>query len=339
MKINGNLMTLLAIHKKLFLYDLYQSTLCYNYTSPLKVCNLNSKIQSDHIGVFFSAILIIIVVAVHKSYRSYATGSDDAAFYIAAVSICPLFYGAAMGFLVARTMVFDDGKEDEERIHQERKKRRREKREPIFMFPPTGTTIPEIKRKPIAGIVVTSDDFQRTETEEPFYFKTLNVRNTGKYESTLQEKEVEEISAKTEQYEVNPILDESEASMDKHDVHNPSSGLSTSPIPPRPVTPIDVEEEITSLPLEEEHNENKGKRKKKGPMNFESTDAPLKVGNLMSLALNMSKKKSKVKKKKTKQGRSNSAFDTEEHEPGKVDVHGQTKTHSHTFEQLPEVDK
>ena len=36
MKINGNLMTLLAIHKKPFLYDLYQSTLCYNYTKSFK---------------------------------------------------------------------------------------------------------------------------------------------------------------------------------------------------------------------------------------------------------------------------------------------------------------
>ena len=53
MKINGNLMTLLAIHKNFSCMIFINPHSAIIIQSPLKVCNLNSKIQSDHIGVFF----------------------------------------------------------------------------------------------------------------------------------------------------------------------------------------------------------------------------------------------------------------------------------------------
>lgn len=314
-------------------------------TGFLALCWMNEKRQrlfyASVVGSIIAAILIIISVAIHKSQRSYANGSDDVAFFIAVVSIFPLAYGAFMGFIVARTMVFNDEKEDEEKIHQEQRQRRRKKRErePVFMFPPTGTTIPEIKKKPISGIVVTSDDFERSQGEDPFFFKPLTVKN-DKYEAKSQDREVEELNCKLDQYDIDPNLDENEASMDKVDVYNPSTGQKTSN-PPRPITPVDVHEEITSEPWNEDQEEKKDKRKKKGLVNLTSINAPIKVADLMkkTRALNKTKKESKKKKKKKEEGRSNSAFEIEDFETSKVDVHGQTKTHGHRVEELPDVEK
>lgn len=314
-------------------------------TGFLALCWIKEKRQRlFYVSVVCSiiaAIFIIISVAIHKSHRSYDNGSDDVAFYIAIVSIFPLVYGAFMGFLVARTMTFDDEKEDEEKIHKEQRQRRKKKRdrEPVFMFPPTGTMIPEIKKKPLSGIVVTSDDFERSESEDPFFFKPLTVKN-DKYEAKQQDKEVEELSGKLDQYDIDPNLDENEASMDNVDVYNPSTGL-TSPNPPPAVTPVDAHEEITSEPWNEDQEKKKEKRKKKGLINLTTINAPLKIADLMkkTRALNKTKKESKKQKKKREEGRPNSAFEIEEIETGKVDVHGQTKIHGHRVEQLPDVEK
>lgn len=72
-----------------------------------------------NIGKFyiFVVIFIIILVVIYKFYWLYDNGSDDVVFYIVIVSIFFLVYGVFMGFLVVWIMIFDDEKEDEEKIY------------------------------------------------------------------------------------------------------------------------------------------------------------------------------------------------------------------------------
>ncbi|XP_048727500.1 uncharacterized protein LOC125645747 [Ostrea edulis] len=279
-----------------------------------------------------AGISIVIVVAVYKSQQPYSNGSDDIAFYLAAASIAPLFYGAVIGLLVARTMVFVDEKEDEEKMHQKRKERRkkRRQREPVFMFPPSGTMIEDFKKKPITGIVVTSEDFQRSPGEDPFYFQPLTINN-DMYGSKTQDRDMEEIS---EQYDIYPNVDEKEASLNNVNVHNPSSNLSSEC--PRPFTPKDYEEEISSEPWDEDQNDHP-KPKARGVIKSHIF-SPIKIPDLLrkTRAFKNSQKASKQKKKKT--GHSNSVFSTEENAPSRVDVQGQS-LHAHKFEDLPAVEK
>ncbi|XP_061186264.1 uncharacterized protein LOC133194260 [Saccostrea echinata] len=313
-------------------------------TGFLALCWINEKRQRlfyASVGTSLVAgIFIILVVAIYKSQPSYSAGSDDIAFYLAAISIAPLFYAAAMGILVARTMVFVDEKEDEEKMHQERRKKRRRKRkleQPAFMFPPTGTMFDDFKKKPVTGIVVASDDFEMSPDEDPFFFKQLTVKREAydKYETKSQDREVAELSVNQEQYDVNPNLDEREASLTNYNIHNPSTEMSESAETPRLYTPSDVQDDITPVPWCVEQAANP---RAKGPsVKKVHVFDPIKISDLLKKTRAYRKSK-KASTKKIKKGRSNSAFSTDEHEPHAVDVHGHSML-SHKFEDLPEVEK
>jgi hypothetical protein len=275
-------------------------------------------------------------VAVYKSQKPYSNGSDDIAFYLAAISIAPLFYGAVIGLLVARTMVITDEKEDEEKMYQKRKQQRRKRRqqEPVFMFPPSGTMIQDFKKKPITGIVVTSEDFQRSNEEDPFYFQTLTLNNDS-YGSKSQDRDIEEMTVKPEQYDINTDIDEKEASLNNVNALNPSSDMSNSAGSPQPVMPNDFDEEISSAPGEEDQIDHP-KPKARGVIKS-NIFSPIKITDLLRKTRAFKNSK-KAPKQKNKKGQSNPVFSTEEHAPSKVDVHGQS-THAHKFEELPEVEK